>query len=126
MRSDAGFTLIEALVAMAVLAVGAIALLGAVERHVRLADGLIDRTAARWAAENRLSELSLGLAPDAGRSSMLGRAWRVVDESRATADPDLLRIDVSVYGPDQRSDADPVARLTGFVDVGGARPGAGR
>lgn len=122
MNSDAGFTLIEALIAMTVLAIGAVGLLGAVERHVGLADGQIDRVAARWAAENRLAELSLGLPPDADRAVLLDRAWRVTEETQATADPDLVRVDVSVFRPDAAPGADPLVRLTGFMDVGSARP----
>ena len=124
MRSEDGFTLIEALIAMAVLAVGALGLLGAVERHVGLADGLIDRTTARWAAENRLAERALGLDPDPARATMLGRDWRVVDERSATPDPDLQRIDVRVYPPDADRRAEPLARMTGFLDTGPPVPEA--
>ncbi|MFC6642478.1 type II secretion system minor pseudopilin GspI [Sulfitobacter profundi] len=59
-QADAGFTLIEALVAMAVLALGAVSLLSASEGHTRRITDLSDRVAARWAAEYRLSELRAG------------------------------------------------------------------
>ncbi|MEO0913168.1 MAG: type II secretion system minor pseudopilin GspI, partial [Pseudomonadota bacterium] len=56
-----GFTLIEALVAMAILATAAISLLGAAEQHVSRINGLQDRILARWVAEDRLTARSLGL-----------------------------------------------------------------
>ena len=60
--NDAGFTLIEALVAMVVLALGAVSLLAATEGHTARITAITDRTTARWVAENRLTELRLGLA----------------------------------------------------------------
>ena len=70
MRSgEAGFTLIESLVALAILAVSAISLLLATEAHVARIDGLESRALAQFAAENRLAEIELGIEPDdrAGR-----------------------------------------------------------
>mgnify|MGYP003325305209 CR=1 FL=1 len=53
--SQAGFTLIETLVALAVLAVGSVTLLVGVERHAARVHGLSDRLVARWVAENALA-----------------------------------------------------------------------
>ena len=93
---DAGFTLIEALVAMAVLAVGAISLLGATEGHSARIGQVIDRTAARWAAEARLAELRLGLVPDTNRVESYGRTWVVSAENEPTEDPALARVTITV------------------------------
>lgn len=114
-RDDAGFTLIEALVAMAVLAAGALGLLTAVERHSALARGLGDRTIARWAAENRLAEISLGLAGP-GAETLLGVDWRVAATVTATNDPDLARVDVTAGDAAHGADA-RLTQLIGFVDA---------
>jgi general secretion pathway protein I len=109
---DAGFTLIEALVAMAVLAAGAVTLLAAAERHAGIARGLGDRTVASWLAEDRLTGIALGL-PGSETVDALGGVWRVETQLAPTADPELLRADVTV-----RAEAGGGAvTLTGFVDA---------
>ncbi|MGL5010123.1 MAG: type II secretion system minor pseudopilin GspI, partial [Paracoccaceae bacterium] len=60
---DAGFTLIETLVALAVLAISAVALLATTQAHITRIAGLEARAAATWAAENHLAEITLGLEP---------------------------------------------------------------
>ena len=115
---DAGFTLIEALVAMAVLASGAVALLTATERHASLARGLADRTLAGWAASNRLTEITLGLDPDPAPVTLLGTTWRVTAEVGPTDDPDLMRVDVAAtQEATSRAGPGSAVRLTGFVDA---------
>ncbi len=114
---EAGFTLIEALVAMAVLAVGAVSLLAATESHAARIGQVIDRTAARWAAEARLTELRLGLVPEEGPVESLGRAWVVRNERAPTEDPALMRVTVTV-APAEAEGAFLVT-LTGYVEAAG-------
>ena len=66
--NDAGFTLIESLVALAILAVSAVSLLMATEAYVARIDGLESRALAQLAAENRLAEIELGADPDPTRT----------------------------------------------------------
>ncbi len=117
MRADSGFTLIEALVALVVLAFAAVALLGAVEAHVRRIDALEASATANWVAENALAELRLaGAASTASvETEMLGREWRVAISTRPTDDPDLLGVRVAVTA--EAEDA-PGAILDGFLDTG--------
>jgi general secretion pathway protein I len=93
--SEAGFSLIEALVALAILAVTAISLLTAAETHVARISGLESRALAQIAAENRLAELQLGVARD-DRVSLLGRQFALDVTRAAAADPDVERIDIAV------------------------------
>lgn len=113
---EAGFTLIEALVAMAVLATGAVGLLTAVERHAGLARGLGDRTIARWAAQDRLAEIALGLPASGPAVTMMDIEWTISSTLSATADPDLVRVDVDV-APMGGARGGPLVRMTGFVDA---------
>ncbi|WBY09406.1 type II secretion system minor pseudopilin GspI [Sphingomonas sp. 7/4-4] len=61
--TEAGFSLIEALVALAVLAIAAVGLMRTVESHIDSTRGLERRTAAMWVAENRLAELEAKRPP---------------------------------------------------------------
>lgn len=112
----AGYSLMEAIVALFVLAVASTGLLMATQAHIDGVRGLEDRIVAQWIAENRLTELALGeAAPDQVR--MMNADWTVRTERRATDDPDLVAVDVVV----SRSGATSVAsRLSGFLDGGAA------
>ena len=115
---DAGFTLIETLVALAILAMSAMALLSATEAHIRTIAALETRAAAQWVAENHLAELTVGAKPDADAAPMLGIALSITDTRSPTSDPDLEQVDLAAS---DRADAIVYARLTGFV-VRGSEP----
>lgn len=113
--ADAGFTLIETLVALAVLAITAAGLLAATQAHIAQIAGLEARAAAVWVAENHLAEITLGLQPAAAPTAMLGFRFDMTVMAEATTDPDLQKLTITATDPqDQRS----YARLTGFVQAG--------
>ncbi|MES2665543.1 MAG: type II secretion system minor pseudopilin GspI [Pseudomonadota bacterium] len=111
-QPDAGFTLIETLVALAVLSVSAVAILGAVQAHVARIGALETRAAALWAAETYLAERALGLQP-AAQASVLGMGFALAATLTPTADPDLSRIDITAADTARSM---VYARLTGFLD----------
>lgn len=108
--NEGGFSLLEVLVAIAVLAVAASTILSAAESHVRIITGVTERTHARWIAENHLARLqSRKRTETQSEVTMAGRSW-VVDTQRSdTADPDLERVDIAVSGHGA------VAQLTAFI-----------
>ncbi len=115
--AEQGFSLIEALVALLVLAIAAAGLVRAAEAHVDSIRNLERRAAAQLVAQNRLTEL--GLPPEAASPpsvEMLGETWRVSVVERASDDPDLRVVTVSVTGPSDRA---PLVVLDGFRDTGG-------
>lgn len=96
-----GFTLIEVLVALVIVAVGMAALLGTLSSAADSSIYLRDKTFAEWIALNRVSELRLGAKrPTKGKSSgeidYAGRKWRFEQEIVETNVPGVLRIDVKV------------------------------
>jgi general secretion pathway protein I len=116
--SDAGFTLIESLVALTILAVSAVSLLMATEAYVARIDGLESRALAQLVAENRLAEIELGLEPNPGPAVVLGRAFRVAETRTPTEDPELERVDVEVT---DLARAATYRGFVGFVDTGSPR-----
>ena len=114
--AEQGFSLIEALVALAVLAIAAMGLVRATEAHIDTIRGLEDRAAAGWAGDNRLAELQLpGDAGRDGEVSLLGRRWQVQSTIGGTSDPDLRRVHIDVRRP---GESNPLAALDGFADAG--------
>jgi len=111
-NTEAGFTLLEVLVALAVLAVGAVSLLTATQTHVSRISDIESRTVARWVADNRLAALRIGV-PQPDVVDMLGRQWGVVVSRLETEDPDLQRVEIAVaLSPNNRD----LFKLTGFID----------
>lgn len=116
-NGQAGFSLIEVMVALVILAVAAAGLIRASEAHVDSVRGLERRTAASMVAQNRLAELRLGEpARRAGaETEMLGEQWLVEDRLRATDDPGLVAATVLVTA---RGDSAPLVSLDGFIARG--------
>lgn len=121
MRRD-GYSLMEALVALFILAIAAVGLTRATQTHVDGVRGLEQRVIAQWVAENRLVELNLEgprAGPEVSTVRMMDRDWSVRVARRATDDPDLIAVDVSVAPAGSTTD---LVSLSGFVDrlAGGA------
>lgn len=114
--ADAGFSLIEALVALTVLAIATVGLVRTAETHIDSTRATERRMAALWVAENRLAELAAGPgAVTGGAVEMLGTNWQVATRAQATADPAIERVTVAVTAAGESS---PTATLDGFVDTG--------
>lgn len=113
----AGFTLIEVLVALAVVAVALIALVRAASVQVGSFDALRERTLAGWVASNVLTEMRLTTSlPATGRSDgrvrFASRDWRWVRDVKGTPDPGIRRVDIHVFLGNAH---DPSASLIGFA-----------
>ena len=114
-----GFTLIEVVVAMAILGIGMLAVFKTIGDTVYNVDELRDRSFAEWIADNRLTEIrTSGDMPSvdetAGEVEFAGRQWHWLTKVSQTQVQGLRRIDVSV-----RRDEDPenssIVTLSGFV-----------
>src|SRR5699024_2361366 len=113
----AGFTLIEILVALAVLAIALGAVIAAAGRYADNAAYLREKTLATWVARNRLAQFMLAPSwPDTGHSGgdarMGEKRWWWRAEVSQTPDPMLRRIDVEVRSS---KDGSPVTSLSGFA-----------
>lgn len=120
-RHQQGFTLIEMLAAVAILAIAMAAVISGLARYVDNTAYLREKTIALWVAHNRLTEIDLQPAwPDIGKSDgelpMAGRDWKWKVEVKATEDPQLRRVDIQVLSADGEGTA---AYLSAFLAATG-------
>jgi type II secretion system protein I len=104
-RCTRGFTLIEVLVAMAIVAIGMAAVLGTLTSSAEGVSYLRDKTLANWVALNQIALARLkGQAPPPGKSDgdtdYAGRKWHWHQEVATTQLPGMVRMDVSVRPAD--------------------------
>ncbi|MBX5463218.1 MAG: type II secretion system minor pseudopilin GspI [Steroidobacteraceae bacterium] len=100
-RRSGGFTLIEVLVALAIVTFGMAALLSTLSSSADSIAYLRDKTLAEWVALNRIEEVRLALrrptkGESEGEAEMAGRRWRWRQEVNETEIKGMMRIDVSV------------------------------
>ena len=115
-----GFTLIEVMVALAVIAIALPALLFAINTAVDGTAMLKEKAVAGWVAENKITELRIRnlhnqyvpTAVSNGEEEMAGQQWFWQIKPEKTPVDKFMRIEVSVW-KDKKED-DPLLIATGF------------
>jgi general secretion pathway protein I len=118
-RQVTGFTLLEAMVALVIVALGMMAVNTQINRYVVTARYVEDKTLASWIGTNTITELSLGAQwPDLGTDSddidYAGRRWHVVTEVSETPVENLRRVDVAISASDSPDDV--LHRVSGLLE----------
>lgn len=121
---SSGFTLVEVMVALAIVAIAVPALLFALFQQLDGTEYLRDRSIASWIATDRMSELRLVVAKQGavpkgellGETRLAERDWYWWIEQQATEIPGLIRVDVKVSLEAERTQ--PLHTLTAFVTPG--------
>ncbi len=117
MRAERGFTLIEVMVALAIVAFSLTAVAASMNQMIDAANTMRERTYASWIAQNKITEMRLAnTIPEVSTTSgevEYGYArweWRAVVSE--TGIQNFMRVDVSVSAVD----SDYVIRtVTGFI-----------
>jgi general secretion pathway protein I len=113
-----GFTLLEVLVALAVISIALLAVGRSAGLQVQTQAELQQRTLALWVADNVITRTRLQTTEvTAGRyqgSELMGsKEWHWELLVQASPDPSILRLDVVVHTEPERNQ--PVLQHTGFV-----------
>ncbi|MEP6483472.1 MAG: type II secretion system minor pseudopilin GspI [Rudaea sp.] len=113
-----GFTLLEVLIGLVVLALALVALSRTAANQVNSFGALRERTFAGWLAQDVLTQSRLSTpfpAPGKtdGRRRFANRDWRYELEVESTDVATIRRLDVRVFQADDRTN--PIVNLTGFA-----------
>ena len=119
-----GFTLVEVMVALAIVAVAVPALLLALFQQLDGTEYLRNRSMASWVATDRMNELRLvvakqGAIPEGellGEARLAERDWDWWIEWQTTEIPGFIRVDVKVSMEEDRIQA--LHTLTAFIAPG--------
>lgn len=118
MRASRGFTLIEVMVALAIIGITMGAFLKAASQNAASTGYLRDKTLAHWVAMNKMTEYHvLEQWPKVSRSNgtvtLAQREWQWKVSITQTPDRDMRRIDIDVA---TRADPDQsLTSLSGFI-----------
>lgn len=100
-RAIRGFTLIEVLVALAIVAIALGTGIKAAGALTSNAQRLADVSAAQWCADNQLANLKLarqfpGIGDSEFSCEQLGRSYKGLLEVRPTPNPNFRRVDAKI------------------------------
>ena len=143
MRRSHGFTLIEVLVALAIVTIGMAAVLGALTSSANTSAYMRDKTFAQWVALNQIAMLRLSgqMTPTGnsdGDTDFAGRKWHWRREVVSTQVPGVVRIDIKVRPAEIKGDddtgwfttvsgiqGDAIGVPNGYLPIWGAQTQAG-
>ena len=119
-----GFTLVEVMVALAVVAVALPALLFTLYQQIDGIGYIRDRSLAQMVAANKMTEYrlisrarsSLLVGADSGVAELADREWYWRVTTQATEVPEFYRVEVLV-GLDEELDDRQLSRLTAFMSA---------
>jgi len=120
-RRARGFTLLEVMVALAIVSIGLIAVFNGIIQMAHSTSTLRERALADWIAMNMISQIRIsGDFPDVGSfdgsTEFAGREWRWEANISETGVTDLRRIDMNVAYEDLPDDV--ITIMAGFVSRG--------
>lgn len=111
------FTLLEVLVALAVLTMGLATVIKVAAGQASQLAYLKDKTIALWVANNRANEIQLDEWPSTGTTNghefMANQEWSWKVTVSNTADKDLRRLDIEVNR--ENNEGEPVVRFISFT-----------
>ena len=127
---ERGFTLVEVLVALMIVALGLTALMTSVSSAARTSGYLRDKALAQWIGLNRLAEVrlnlqtTLGANGDTGELDFANRKWHYDTRYFYTSTAAMRRVIVRVWPGPADQKGNPLAEISGFLGASIAAPGS--
>lgn len=133
-RKTDGFTLVEVMVAVAIIAIALPSLLVVMMGHIDGSAWLRDKLQAQWVAENRLTEIrlenrstgSLNVTEQTGEEELAGRKWQWRSRAKAFEQEgfsDIYGIEVAVwYGDADEKKDSPLVTVVGILRRSDGQP----
>ncbi|VAW91786.1 hypothetical protein MNBD_GAMMA23-126 [hydrothermal vent metagenome] len=120
-----GFTLLEVLVALVIVAFALTALVKGAGGKINNANELRDKTFAQWVAVNKINEWRAqsvfpAISRTTGQKMMGQQEWYWASKVIKTEDKNIRRVELSVYKDEEARNRklQPVIRLTSFLSKG--------
>ena len=111
------FTLIEVMVALAIIALSLTAVAAKMGRMIDTSNSMQERTYASWIAQNKITEMRLAnvlprVTTTSGDVEYANRSWRWRAVVTETGIENLFRVDVEITSADSNS---VIRKVTGFI-----------
>lgn len=120
-KNNRGFTLLEVMVSLLVVALALTALVKGAAQTVNSANDLRDKTFAQWVAVNKVTEWRsrkfLSNSTITGDDKMGKQDWYWVAKFIKTENKNIRRVEVSVYKDEEKksNNEQPVIRFSAFL-----------
>jgi general secretion pathway protein I len=119
-KSSSGLTLIEVLVALAIIAIAMTAIIKAASQNIRSTSYLQHKTLALWVGQNVINQARVGVIklPDGGDWSdntvtIMGEEWHWRGRSEMSANKHIRKLSVDVFASESEEES-PVISLESF------------
>lgn len=120
-KRQLGLTLIEVLIALAILGIAMTAVIKATSQNIRSTSYLQNKTIAMWVGQEVLNEARVGIeklpnGSDSLKQSrmMLGKEWYFSGSQEETPNQHIKKIKVNVFA-DENEESTPLIRLESYV-----------
>jgi general secretion pathway protein I len=105
-QTNKGFTLIEVMIALSVVAIGLMATLKAINQEISGSSITQNKMIALWLLQNKMTEIRLNSAlpnigSNQGNQMLLNQTWQWQTNTKATANEKIRKVEVSISLPAQ-------------------------
>ena len=118
-----GFTLVEVLIALAIISIAMLAIIKASTENIRSAAYLQDKMSAVWVGQQVLNEVRAGLYKQAlvdsevikRTTTLLGKRWAWQLQETSTPNPRIQKISIEVFSSGEEENKHSLIYLESYI-----------